>query len=190
MKKVFLVLASFLVIALGFSAYMGAFSSVHVKEGEFGPYSFFYKPFIGPYEEVGPLFQEVHEIFEKKSIEIESMAGIYYDDPKTVEKSSLRSEIGAILNKADAQKHLNKLLQRGLQFKTLPRQNYISTEFPYRNMISIYIGLSKAYPALTKYAHEKGHPEHSPEEEKEQKKKNFAMEIYTKNKILYLMKGL
>ena len=187
MKKIFIVLASLLVVILGFFTYMGAFHSVQVKEGDFGPYSFFYKPFLGPYEEVGSLFQEVHEIFKEKGIEVESMAGIYYDDPQKVEKSKLRSEIGALLSAAEAQKHLNTLLQRGLQFKTLPRQNYVSTEFPYRNMISIYIGLSKAYPAFAKYAKGKGHPEYSYKEKGYQN--SFAMEVYTKDKILYLMKG-
>ena len=72
MRRVVIILASFVALVLGFLAYMGVFHGVQIKESEF---------------------------------------------------SALKS---------------------GLQFRTLPRQNYISTEFPYRNMISIYIGLSKA----------------------------------------------
>lgn len=182
------VLASLLLLILGLFTYMGAFSAMRVKEAKFGPYSFFYKPFTGPYEKVAPLFQEVHDILKQEGIEIESMAGIYYDDPEKLEKSKLRSEIGAVLSKKNFQRYRSKLLRRGLQLRILPRQNYVSTEFPYRNIISVYLGVSKAYPAIKKYTSEKRYPEYR--YKKEGYKDSFAMEMYTKNKILYLFKGI
>ena len=185
MRIFLIVFALFVSVTISFLAYMGLFKSMEVKSSEFGPYSFFYKPFLGPYEEVGPIFKDIREVLKKQNIKIESMAGIYYDDPKKIEAKNLRSEVGAILSKEEAQKHQSKLLGKSLKFKRLPRQNYISTEFPFRNMISVYIGIKKAYSALEEYI--KKNSSSFPDKRKAGEA-SFALEVYMKEKILYLMK--
>ena len=114
--RIFVICFAVLVsVLLSFLAYMGFFNTMDVQESKFGPYAFFYKSFTGPYEEVGPLFQEIHDIFKKKGIEMESMAGVYYDDPREVEAAKLRSEVGAFLSREGCAKKSEEIAREWSQ---------------------------------------------------------------------------
>ena len=78
--------------------------------------------------------------------------GIYYDNPKEVEKSKLRSEIGCIVENLDSVT-IDKLSNK-FQIKTQPFKNYITTEFPFKGKLSVMFGIMKVYPALEKYLKE------------------------------------
>lgn len=100
--------------------------------------------------------------------------GIYFDNPKNVEKSKLRSEIGCIVEKRDSSKVLQ--IEEGIQVKTFPVNSYLVTEFPYKGKLSVLFSLMKVYPCINKYLKNNGYNTHG-----------SIMEIYDmKNKkIIY-----
>ncbi len=187
LNKFFIVIgaicALLFVLILGFIGYMGGFREMVVKEQDFGPFYLFYHSHTGPYSEVSQLHKKVTKIIAKEKLKSEASFGIYYDDPSKVEKSKLRSEVGVILTKVTAEKYTSTLIKNGLRFKLLAKRPYIFTSFPFHNVLSIFFGLSKAYPALGKYSKEKQYPEYK----YNNKPKGFALEIYNENEILYLM---
>jgi hypothetical protein len=80
--------------------------------------------------------------------------GIYYDNPKEVEKSKLRSEVGCIVEGLDSAAIAN--LAQKYNVKILPKSNCVVTEFPYKGMMSVMVGIMKVYPALEKYCKQNG----------------------------------
>jgi DNA gyrase inhibitor GyrI len=78
--------------------------------------------------------------------------GIYYDDPAVVSGTQLRSDVGAIIESADAAK-LAKV--QDIQTKTLPGGTKMMVEFPLKNSVSYMAGPIKVYPLLTKYIQKK-----------------------------------
>ncbi len=185
MKKILIIVLVVITVPLSFATYMGVFNSLVVSEVQKGPYYLVYKKNKGAYEDLGPLFESMHKFAEDQDIADVRMFGIYYDDPKKVEKNSLRSEVGVILKDKGTFGHFRKkLIRESVLFKRLKKQSYAITEFPFRNMLSIFIGIGKAYPALEEYMKaKKGHDAGNlPIQD------SFAMEIYQRDKIIYLIK--
>ena len=168
--------------------YMGFFKSMRVTEKESGPHYLMYKKHQGAYEELGPIFRALYALAEKQKIKQPIMFGIYYDDPKTVDPNKLRSEVGVALKATDFSrlKASAELKQSGVLFKLLPRYKYAVVEFPFRNMFSIFIGVSKAYPALNEYMQAKGYPLFTYKEKNHEE--NFALELYEQERIFYFMR--
>ncbi|XP_062842230.1 testis-expressed protein 264 homolog [Trichomycterus rosablanca] len=80
---------------------------------------------------------------------------IYYDDPKKVTASKCRSAVGTILTEGDqrpsvGQQELYKKL--GFQIFTFPEVTHVvSSCFPYRTPLSIFLGMHTVYPQLDVY---------------------------------------
>ncbi len=179
-----------LLMLCGFAWYMGLFLSLEVKETSKGPWYLLYQKYQGDYAKIGPLFEKIRAFADKEGIAYEAMFGIYYDDPKKTAKEKLRAEAGLMLDAegfALYQKNFAKSLidHKPIFFKELPLRDYIAVHFPFRNMLSIWLGVLKAYPTLDKYAKQKGYPEYEYKEKDYQK--NFAMEIYEKEYTCYLL---
>ena len=83
--------------------------------------------------------------------------GIYYDNPKKVEKDKLRSEIGCIVENVDSVT-LARLAKK-YQIKTLPQCDFVVAEFPFKGKLSVLFGILKVYPALDKFNKEHGYIE-------------------------------
>ena len=73
---------------------------------------------------------------------------MHYDCPTEVETSKLRSKVGCILEDSDTAKI--EIIQQKFNVKTLPVGTYTVAEFPYKGMISIFVGLMRVYPEMRK----------------------------------------
>ena len=116
--------------------------------------------------------------------------------PEKTPEEKLRSEIGISLSKADYEKFSREsqeplteskkdtLPVNQAKFKTLPSREYIFTKLAYRNMLSIFVGIIKAYPALAEYAKSQGLSGYSYREK--DYKNSYAMELYKESEIFYL----
>ncbi|MCK5243546.1 GyrI-like domain-containing protein [bacterium] len=138
-----------------FMGYMGMLGSLQVVEKEMGPYSLVYDSHLGPYKETGPLFDKVYKQLQAEGIQTRLGLGIYYDDPRTVPADKLRSECGVVLEDKDLDR-IEELKEK-YQVKTLEKRPSMVVVFPVRNSLSYMLGPMKGYPALMKYARQKGY---------------------------------
>ncbi|MBU1121458.1 MAG: GyrI-like domain-containing protein [Candidatus Omnitrophota bacterium] len=152
--KVFTVISIVLVVLIGgFLFYQGIFSPVKLREQVVGGYWLVYQGHIGPYEKVGPVIKKICQSLSDDKVETKVSFGLYYDNPAKVEKSKLKSEVGAILD----EKYYDRIddLRSKYNIKQIKKRNSLVAEFPIRNNLSYMIGHMKVYPAMEKYCKEK-----------------------------------
>ncbi len=151
MNVALIIIGVVILTIIGLYGYYGGFTKVrfnHVKDQ--GGQVLVYKEMQGDYAQSEKLINEVYyTLLNDFKVETYKGFGIYYDSPKKVEKSKLRSEVGCILEAKDKEKI--KEIETKLKVKTLPPQSYIETVFPAKGKISFLIGVIKVYPALEKY---------------------------------------
>ena len=136
-------------------AYYGGFKTITFKEAEQGGETLVYEEMIGDYSQSPNLQNKIYyALLNDEKIETTKGFGIYFDDPKAVEKSKLRSEAGCIVEDLDSAAIAR--LSEKYNVKTLPQSHCIVTEFPNKGMLSIIIGLIKVYPALETYCKQQG----------------------------------
>lgn len=154
--------------------YFGILGDIVVKEQEAGPFKVVYETHLGDYAEAGAIHDGIYSSLVEDGINTTKGFGIYYDNPKEVEKSKLRSEVGVIIEEADYSRALE--LKEKYNIKDIPKSSYAIATFPYRNKYSIMIGVFKVYPKLNAYLEEKGYS------------LGPAMEVYdsANNRIVYL----
>ena len=143
------------IIAIVF-IYYGALSKINCRIDTQGGETLVFKNMEGDYAKSGKLSDEVYyTLLNDYKIETFKGFGIYFDNPKEVDKNKLRSEIGCIVE----QKDISKVSQiKGeLKTKIFPEKSYIVAEFPYKGKLSIIFGIMKAYPAIEKIVKEKGY---------------------------------
>ncbi len=134
-------------------AYYGGFKKIIFKVERQGGETLVYEDMVGDYSQTPKVQDKIYRtLLNDYKIETTKGFGIYYDNPKEVEKEKLRSEIGCIVEGLDS----TTIVQLSTKFKvkTLPESNYIVTEFPYKGMISVILGIMKVYPVLEKYCRE------------------------------------
>ncbi|GAF71154.1 unnamed protein product, partial [marine sediment metagenome] len=100
-----------------------------------------------------------YSLLESDKTETFKGFGIYYDNPKKVEKSKLRSEAGCILEEKDIEKYSS--LSEKYNIKIFPKKRYITTEFPFKGKLSVIFSIMKVYPALNKFTKQNGFNEES-----------------------------
>ena len=150
MNILLIIILSILVLLIIFFAFYGGFKKIKCKIVEEGEETLVYKEMIGDYAKSGKLSDEVYNtLLNEYKIETYKGFGIYYDNPKQVEKSKLRSEIGCIIEEKDLSKITH--LKGELKTKVYPKRSYILSEFPFKGKSSIFIGLMKVYPAMEKF---------------------------------------
>lgn len=176
-KWVLIVIAVIIALGIAYLGYLGMFSGLPVSEKEMGPYVFVYEHFIGPYQDTGKVFFRVNGVLEKEGIKATKGLGIYYDDPKVTAPGELRSDCGSIIEASDVSR-LKDL--KSVNIKSIGRQYCIVAELPIKGALSFMIGPMKGYPALMKYAREKG---------SRWAKGSMPMELYDMQagKIYYMM---
>lgn len=161
------------VFVAGFLWYMGIFNTLEVSEQEVGPYTYAYESFVGPYAKTQPVFDKVYSDLLKEGITTINGIGLYYDDPSKVPAEKLRSDCGSIIEAKDLGRITE--LQQKYKIGQLSRKLSIVVKFPIKNPLSYMIGPSKGYPALMKYAQEKGYQMAMP------------YELYLPKEIWYVM---
>lgn len=161
-----------------FLSYIGFFSEIVIEEKETGSFILVYDEHTGDYKGTAEIQDSIYySLINNQNIETFKGFGIYYDNPKIVPTSELRSIAGCILEKSDYDK-IDYLKEKGYKIKEIPVQNSIVAEFPYKNSFSIIAGIMKVYPKIEKYIDDNNI------ESKE------MMEIYDipSKKIIYIMK--
>ena len=176
LKKILIVLVVLIVIvaasAAAWLSYMGFFSKVSVTEKQMGPLTFVYMSYKGDYAKVGPVFETVRGKLAKDfNITNVKGMGIYYSDPKTTKKEDLKSDVGCLLERADALR-ADEIMKK-MKVRIMFPKKYCTAEFPMKGQASIILGIIKVYPEITKYMQAKGY------------RMTPAMEIYEKDRIVY-----
>ncbi len=155
MRKIISIIVIIVLLILCLLAYLGTFSNVEVTEKETDSYTFVYKEHIGDYSKVGTVFDEIYNSLIADDIETINGFGIYYDNPDVIIEEELRSKVGSIITDEQAQ----KIDELGLNYKIMTADSVyaVVTELPYRNKLSVIVGVMKAYPAMAEYMEEKGY---------------------------------
>ena len=158
MKVVLIILAVLAVLFVFIYAYYGGFKKIsfriEIQGGEF----VVYENVTGDYSQTGKVSDRIYyALLNDEKIETTKGIGIYYDNPKTVAKDKLRSEIGCIVENLDSVTLAG--LTEKYQVKTLPQSEFVVTEFPFKGKLSILFGIMKVYPALDKFCKERGYAE-------------------------------
>ncbi|MBL8994505.1 MAG: GyrI-like domain-containing protein [Spirochaetia bacterium] len=153
MKSFFLTIAGtiaiLLVLFVGAFAWLGGFGNFEVIEKELGPFYLVYQEHRGDYAKVGRIIPEVKKELDTRKIGSERYFGLYRDDPRAVKKDDLRSLAGCSVNAADYESL--KGLASPYMSRRVEKKKYAVVEFPFKNQMSMLMGLSRVYPALETY---------------------------------------
>ena len=192
-KKIGIGLAVVLIVILGFLGYAGLFTKIEVTINNFGPFYMMYKEKTGDYKDLGDLFDEFDDLRKEMSDDVGDPAayvfGIYHDNPNVVEESKLRGEVGLLLAEKKYLQMKDQTESKDYQFKTIPKKEYFSTNFPMVTELSMFIGIFRAYPALEDYITEYGEKtgaDYSSIDSSDDKG-GFAIEIYRPKTIQYMI---
>jgi effector-binding domain-containing protein len=151
--RVVIVVAIIVIVSLIVLARYGLFYSVSVSEKNVGPYLLVYWTHIGDYKDVAPIIGEIYnDLKNSYSIEATRGFGLYYDNPREVDKAKLRSIAGCIVEGRSVE-DLKKLSSK-YGVKEYPSSKSVVAEFPHKGKISILIGTFKVYPKLGSYIKE------------------------------------
>lgn len=178
-KIALVVILAAIIFVVGFLAYMGFFLNIKVGEKSVGPYTYVYEHHIGDYSKTSKVFNKLYKELARDGIKAFNAIGIYYDNPSVVQKNSLRSDCGVVLESKDLAK-LPKLLEK-YKARTFPNRVYPVVEFPLRNNLSFIVGVYKVYPLLMKYVEEKGYKMTTAVEIYDYKKKTISYVLTIEN---------
>ncbi|MGF1585727.1 MAG: GyrI-like domain-containing protein [Bacteroidales bacterium] len=147
-----------LALIIGFAAYWGAFKRIEFRIVEEGGETLVYEVMNGDYRQSGKVMDKVYySLLNDYKVETFKGFGIYYDNPRKVETSKLRSEVGCILEESDILKVGQ--LDGKFKIKTYPKTTCIVAEFSYKGKLSVLFGMMKVYPALNKFLIQEGYNE-------------------------------
>lgn len=142
----------FFASVFGLFVYSGLFAPVEIRAQRppFGNLHIAYKFARGSYKNAGMLFTQAHSIAPELAT-----IGLYYDDPQQVERTAdLRYCVGVVLPEADdeKQKYIDAFIADGFKEARLPGVDHaVMTTFPFKNTLSIFIGVAKVYPQLAAF---------------------------------------
>lgn len=158
MKIILIIFGVFIVLFVSVYAYYGGFSKVYVKVENQGGEVVVYENVTGDYKQTPKVSDKIYySLLNDEQIETTRGIGIFYDNPRKVEKDKLRSEVGCIVENADST--MIARLSDKYQIKTLRKGDYIVAEFPFKGTMSILMGIMKVYPALSTYCEKNGYKE-------------------------------
>ena len=161
-KILIAVIVAIVIIFTAVYAYYGGFRSIDLKVEDTGGELFVYTDMTGDYKQIPAYMDSVYYyLLDDLNIATTKGVGIYYDDPKHVETSKLRSQAGCFLDAAvdSAQK---SLITQKYKIKEIPKTKYITAELPNKGVLSVMVGIVRVYPAITKYQQENGYKDDNP----------------------------
>ena len=149
-------IGAILVALLSGAVYMGAFQYVMAYETEMAPRQYVYKPFKMAYKNAGPEIEKVltfaqslPEISAEGGDSKYGYMGLFYDNPEwLVNADEARSEIGFYYYGNFSESSRKRIEVFEYQFKELPALKVLQTHVPWRNFLSIFISIFKAYNPL------------------------------------------
>jgi len=154
----------------------GLLTKIKVTTGDskYGPLVIAYKPEVGPYKQAGQLFTESYCLLPHR-VQI----GIYYDDPEAVAEYDLRYAVGSVLSNGEespSKEEMDLMVSHGFQIFNIPKANFVvTTTFPFRTTVSIYVAIFRVYPKLRRYISERNLCAYP------------AIEIYADQEIVFIM---
>ena len=158
MKVVLIILAVLVVLLIVIYAYYGGFKQISFRIENQGGETVVYENLTGDYSQAPKVSDRVYySLLNEEKVATTRGIGIYYDNPKKVEKEKLRSEIGCIVENVDSAT-LTRWSEK-YQVKTLPQSDFVVTEFPFKGKLSVLFGIIRVYPALEKFNKERGYTE-------------------------------
>ena len=158
MKVVLIIIAVLVVLFIVIYAYYGGFTKVSFKIENQGGETIVYENFTGDYSQTTKVGDKVYyALLNDEKIETTKGIGIYYDNPKKVEKEKLRAESGCIVENVDSAT-IARLAEK-YKVKTLPQREFVVAEFPFKGKLSVLFGIMKVYPALEKFSKAHGYAE-------------------------------
>lgn len=153
--KIFIgVILALIVSGVGYFYYLGAFDPVQVKEETLGPFYVLSHDRVGNYRNVGETFEAIQKEFPEKGFKNYKLFGIYKDNPNTVPEEKLRCEVGALFSQPITE--IPSGFSLPLKYKVIEKKRYLTADFPLKSFVSIFLGIFKVYPELTKACIEKG----------------------------------
>jgi len=176
MKLIISIIAVIVIIIAILAYWLGAFAKLNIEEAAAGPYVLVYEEHVGPYSGIKAVQDGIYyRLLNEEQISTTKGFGIYYDNPKVVDKEKLRSIGGVILEEEYADRIPD--LEKNFKLKRLGEGQVITTSIPFKNPLSVMVGIFKVYPAIERYVEEKGYD------------MGEMMEIYDvpNKKIIYLM---
>lgn len=157
MKTVLVIIILAGAALFGYLTYSGLFAKIQFEEKDFGGETLVYEEHIGDYSKVAPVMDELYrKLKDEDQIDAQVGFGIYYDKPGETPKEQLRSEVGCIL--PEQYSGQAEALGEKYKVKEFPVQRCIVAEMPYRNKLSLMLGIFKTYPRLEKIVQDKGYP--------------------------------
>lgn len=168
----FILLLFLFILTLAFMIYHRVFQLVIIRNEVFQAFGFLYQHNEGDYRQNITVLQELAKKVAKTGIKVVNPVSIYYDNPRKVKRSDLRSDVGFMIPENEDLIHVD-----GLQYKTVCFDRFLATSVPYKSRFSILIGAMKIYPVFRKELEKQDLPERE------------MIEIYDmRNKlIVYLM---
>ncbi|MCL2597148.1 MAG: hypothetical protein FWD66_05725 [Paludibacter sp.] len=159
-KVILIIIAILAVVFIVICSYYGGFKKITFRIENQGGETVVYENVTGDYSQSAKVSDRIYNtLLNDEKVETTKGFGIYYDNPQEVAKEKLRSEIGCIVENADSAT-LTRLAEK-YQVKTLPQDDFVVTEFPFKGKLSILFGIMKVYPALDKFNKEHGYIESS-----------------------------
>ena len=142
MKNLLLIIITIALVALAAAMYMGAFSRVDIAEQVRGPFTLVYRDMAaGDLNKVGEITTALDSVLGSAGLEHRKPLDVYFPDG--------RGEIGFAVEAASPEQ-LTALGDQA-KVKEIPAQQFMVTEFPWRNPMSFMVGFYKVDPALADY---------------------------------------
>jgi hypothetical protein len=151
LKIIIICLAVLLSGLIGFCAYLGGFRSATVTEVEEGPFYFAYRELQGnSLSGVGTITTSINDELNSLGIVAKRPFDIFQPSG-----SGMPNEIGFVISKVD----MDRLQEKtgSLKLRTIEKQRYMKTTFPFKNRLSFMIGYLKVDPAFASYRTARGY---------------------------------
>ena len=185
LKRIGLFIGGSFIIIILFFAYLGAFISQKIVKKEAGPFHLAFVEYTGSYKDFTTIIKSIQDTMHDNEIYDFNAFGMFFDDPKFVAEANLRSYIGVIVEEGDLEKVMQLAEKKELEYKKLDAHVYASTTFPYRNFISIFLGIMKVYPAFNEYGVANNFPTYV--RKNTGYENDYILEIYKPDMIYYYM---
>jgi len=146
MELLLLFFTSFGSVIVLFLFYSGYFTPIKFTTMDLPEMTLALVPYVGAYKTSSTLQVELFDELKDAGLDVDSSAGIYFDNPKEVAEVENRSLIGVVIKHDDKEKFL--ALGSDVRLVTLETTKVLHTGFSYKSGLSIMLAIMKIYPAI------------------------------------------
>lgn len=138
-----------------FLYYMGFFMKIRLEKKVMGPFTLIYKDHKGKCQDTAVIQDEIYDrLIKEYGTTTYKGVSIFLDDPKKVGDDQVRSKAGCLLEEKDLHV-IEKIDNSELKVMKKEQGYYYVVQIPYKNKMSIFLGLLKAYPLIRSGVDEK-----------------------------------